>query len=148
MRSKLRRLCSSTNLPLGLVIVDYLQLMTASKETYSREQEVAQISRDLKNLAKEFDVPVLVAAQLNRKSEGRSNHLPTLSDLRESGAIEQDADVVKFIYRQDMYSSDPMTHTKKAQIIIAKNRNGPIDTVDLHYEPTTTKFTNITETDF
>ena len=125
-----------------MVIIDYLQLMSGSGRTDSRQQEVSEISRALKALARELSVPVIALSQLSRAVEQRPDHRPMLSDLRESGAIEQDADVVMFIYRDDYYNKDS---EKKgiAEIIIAKQRNGPIGTVELAWLPDYTKFANI-----
>ncbi len=140
MRTKCRKYKSEFGLQ--LVIIDYLQLMTASRANDSRQQEISDISRALKSLARELNVPIIALSQLSRAVEGRPNHRPMLSDLRESGAIEQDADVVMFIYRDDYYNPD----TEKrgvAEIIIAKQRNGPIGTVELSWQPQLTKFANL-----
>ena len=126
-----------------MIIIDYLQLMTGSgRSTDSRQQEISDISRSLKALARELNVPVLALSQLSRAVEQRPDHRPMLSDLRESGAIEQDADVVMFIYRDDYYNKD--TERKNiSEIIIAKQRNGPIGTVELVWLPDFTKFGNL-----
>ena len=140
IRSKCRRYKMDHGL--DLVIIDYLQLMSGSARNDSRQQEISDISRSLKGLARELDVPVIALSQLSRAVEGRPNHRPMLSDLRESGAIEQDADLVMFIYREDYYKED----TDKrgvAEIIIAKQRNGPIGTVELAWVPNQTKFQNL-----
>lgn len=140
LRSKCRKYKLEHNLE--LIIIDYLQLMTSNARTDSRQQEISDISRSLKALARELNVPVVVLSQLNRTVEQRPDHRPMLSDLRESGAIEQDADVVMFIYRDDYYNKD----TEKrgiAEIIIAKQRNGPIGTVELIWLPDFTKFGNL-----
>ena len=139
LRSKCRKYKLEHNL--GIVIIDYLQLMTGSKRVDSRQQEISDISRSLKSLARELNVPVVALSQLSRAVEQRPDHRPMLSDLRESGAIEQDADVVMFIYRDDYYNHDS---EKKgiAEIIIAKQRNGPIGTVELVWLPDYTKFAN------
>ena len=128
---------------LKLIIIDYLQLMSGSgRSTDSRQQEISDISRSLKALARELNVPVLALSQLSRAVEQRPDHRPMLSDLRESGAIEQDADVVMFIYRDDYYNKD--TELKGiSEIIIAKQRNGPIGTVNLAWLPEYTKFANL-----
>ena len=120
-------------------MIDYLQLMTGSKRADSRQQEISDISRSLKEIARELQVPVLALSQLSRAVEQRPDHRPMLSDLRESGAIEQDADVVMFLYRDDYYNKDS---EKKniAEVIIAKQRNGPIGTVELAWLPNLTKF--------
>ena len=127
---------------LGVIIIDYLQLMTGSKRTDSRQQEISDISRALKEIARELEVPVIALSQLSRAVEQRPDHRPMLSDLRESGAIEQDADVVMFIYRDDYYNKDS-ERKNVAEIIIAKQRNGPIGTVELVWLPNYTKFANM-----
>lgn len=125
-----------------LIIIDYLQLMSGNGRTDSRQQEISEISRALKALARELHVPVIALSQLSRAVEQRPDHRPMLSDLRESGAIEQDADVVMFIYRDDYYNKD--TDKKNiAEIIIAKQRNGPIGTINLVWLPQYTKFANM-----
>ena len=127
---------------LKLIIIDYLQLMSGSGRSDSRQQEISDISRSLKGLARELNVPVIALSQLSRQVEQRPDHRPMLSDLRESGAIEQDADVVMFIYRDDYYNKD--TPDKNiAEIIIAKQRNGPIGTINLVWLPQYTKFANM-----
>lgn len=140
LRSKCRKYKLENNL--GLVIIDYLQLMTGGgKGSESRQQEISDISRSLKALAREINAPVIALSQLSRACETRPDHRPMLSDLRESGAIEQDADVVMFIYRDDYYNKD--TDKKNiSEIIIAKQRNGPIGTVELVWLPNYTKFAN------
>jgi len=142
MRAKCRRL--KIEKQLGLVVVDYLQLMSAAagSRPESRQQEISEISRSLKGLAKELHVPMLVAAQLSRAVESRKDHRPLLSDLRESGAIEQDADVVAFLYRDEYYNPDTLKKGH-AEVIIAKQRNGPTGTVELSYLGHLTKFANI-----
>ena len=141
IRAKCRKLKLEKNI--GLVVIDYLQLVQGSnKRSSSREQEISEISRSLKILAKEINVPVIALSQLSRAPEQRPDHRPMLSDLRESGAIEQDADVVMFIYRDDYYHKD--TEKKDiAEIIIAKQRNGPIGTVELVWLPRYTQFVNM-----
>lgn len=143
--SELRSKCRKYKLEHGLqmVIIDYLQLMSGSgRGNDSRQQEISDISRSLKALARELNVPVIALSQLSRAVEQRPDHRPMLSDLRESGAIEQDADVVMFIYRDDYYNKD--TDRKGiAEIIIAKQRNGPIGTVELVWLPDYTKFANM-----
>ena len=141
LRSKARRLQAEHGI--DLVIVDYLQLMHATlegKRYANREQEIAEISRGLKGIAKELDVPVLALAQLSRAVESRKSKLPQLSDLRESGAIENDADVVLFIYREEMYTPENPEAKNSAEIIIAKHRNGPVGSVRLGFEPSQTRF--------
>ena len=141
MRSKCRKYKLEHDLK--LIIIDYLQLMSGSgRSTDSRQQEISDISRSLKALARELNVPVLALSQLSRAVEQRPDHRPMLSDLRESGAIEQDADVVMFIYRDDYYNKD--TELKGiSEIIIAKQRNCPIGTVNLAWLPEYTKFANL-----
>lgn len=140
LRSKCRKLKLEKNL--GLVIIDYLQLMSGSKKSESRQQEISEISRSLKSLAREINVPVVALSQLSRAVEQRPDKRPMLSDLRESGAIEQDADVVMFIYRDEYYR--PETEDQGiAEIIIGKQRNGPTGTVKLAYLPQYTKFGNL-----
>ena len=129
---------------LKLIIIDYLQLMSGSggRSSDSRQQEISDISRSLKALARELQVPVIALSQLSRAVEQRPEHRPMLSDLRESGAIEQDADVVMFLYRDDYYNPD--TEKKGiAEVIIAKQRNGPIGTIELVWLPDYTKFANL-----
>ena len=143
--SELRSKCRKYKLEQGLdlIIIDYLQLMTGrvGGRSESRQQEISEISRALKGLARELNVPVIALSQLSRAVEQRPDHRPMLSDLRESGAIEQDADVVMFIYRDDYYNKD--TEMKNiAEIIIAKQRNGSIGTVNLTWLPNYTKFAN------
>ena len=139
IRAKCRKLKIEKNI--GLVVIDYLQLISGSGKTSSREQEIAEISRSLKILAKEIDVPVIALSQLSRAPEARTDHRPMLQDLRESGSIEQDADMVMFIYRDDYYNPQS-EQTNIAEIIIAKNRSGPVGTVELLWMPSYTKFAN------
>ena len=139
IRAKCRKLKLEKNI--GLVVIDYLQLIQGSGNTKSREQEIAEISRSLKILAKEINVPVLALSQLSRAPEARPDHRPMLQDLRESGSIEQDADIVMFLYRDDYYN--PETEDKNiAEVIIAKHRAGPTGTVELLWMPSYTKFAN------
>lgn len=144
--TELRSKCRKYKLEHGLdlVIIDYLQLMSGSAggRSDSRQQEISEISRSLKAIARELNVPVIALSQLSRAVEQRPEHRPMLSDLRESGAIEQDADVVMFIYRDDYYNKDTET-PNQAEIIIAKQRNGPIGTVNLAWLPDYTKFANL-----
>ena len=142
LRSKCRKYKLEQDLK--LVIIDYLQLMSGSigKRSDSRQQEISEISRSLKAIARELNVPVIALSQLSRAVEQRPEHRPMLSDLRESGAIEQDADVVMFIYRDDYYNKDTDT-PNQAEINIAKQRNGPIGTVNLAWIPDYTKFANL-----
>jgi replicative DNA helicase len=140
LRSKCRKYKLENDL--GLIIIDYLQLMSGNGKTDSRQQEISDISRSLKALARELNVPVITLSQLSRAVEQRPDHRPILSDLRESGAIEQDADVVMFIYRDDYYNKD--TEFKGvSELIIAKQRNGPIGTVRLAWLPEQTRFANL-----
>ena len=143
--SELRSKCRKMKLEYGLsvVIIDYLQLMSGSKKGGgdNRQQEISDISRSLKALARELHAPVIALSQLSRACETRQDHRPMLSDLRESGAIEQDADVVMFLYRDDYYNKDT-EHPNEAEVIIAKQRNGPIGTVTLIWKPEYTKFVN------
>jgi len=143
--TELRSKCRKKKLEsgLGLIIIDYLQLMSGSgKGNDNRQQEIAEISRNLKALAREMEAPVIALSQLSRACEARPDHRPMLSDLRESGAIEQDADIVMFLYRDDYYNKDS-EHPNEAEVIIAKQRNGPIGTVTLLWKPETTKFVNL-----
>ena len=140
MRSKCRKYKLEHDLK--LIIIDYLQLMSGNGRSDSRQQEISDISRSLKGLARELNVPVIALSQLSRAVEQRPDHRPMLSDLRESGAIEQDADVVMFIYRDDYYNKDS-DMKNIAEIILAKQRNGPIGTVNLVWLPQYTKFANM-----
>ena len=140
MRAKCRRLKAKHGL--GLVIVDYLQLMQSPRRSENRQQEVSEISRALKILAKELELPVVCASQLNRGVEYRSDKRPFLGDLRESGSIEQDSDMVMFIYRDEVYNPDS-PNKGEAELIIAKHRNGPTGTVNLAFMNQYTKFANI-----
>ena len=140
LRSKARRLQSQHGV--SLIIIDYLQLMSGRGKE-NRVQEVGEISRGLKALARELNVPVIALSQLSRAFEGRQSHIPMLSDLRESGSIEQDADIVMFIYRDELYNKDS---DKKgiAEIHIAKHRNGPVGVVNMRFDPATTRFADLT----
>ncbi len=139
IRAKCRKLKLEKNI--GMVVIDYLQLIQGSGKTSSREQEIAEISRSLKILAKEIDVPVIALSQLSRAPEARPDHRPMLQDLRESGSIEQDADIVMFIYRDDYYNPQEAP-TNIAEIIIAKNRSGQTGTAELLWMPSFTRFAN------
>ncbi|MEJ5198508.1 MAG: replicative DNA helicase [Anaerolineae bacterium] len=140
LRTKARRLQAEHGL--DMVIVDYLQLMRSDTRSENRVQEISYISRSLKSLARELEVPLIALSQLSRAVESRSDHKPVLSDLRESGAIEQDADVVMFIYREEMVKEN--TERKNiADVIVAKHRNGPTDTVPLYFDKTLTRFADL-----
>lgn len=142
MRAKARRLATEQK-QLDLIMVDYLQLMSGStRRSESRQQEVSQISRELKALAKELNVPLIALSQLSRAPENRTDHRPQLADLRESGAIEQDADVVAFIYREEVYNRSD-ENKNIAELIVAKQRNGPTDTVYLAFLNQFAKFTDL-----
>lgn len=143
MKAKSRRLKAERGL--GLIVVDYIQLMRGGGSSRdSREQEISEISRSLKALAKELQVPVIALSQLNRKVEDRPNRRPQMADLRESGAIEQDADVIAFIYRDEVYNkADDNLEKGKAEIIIGKQRNGPTGTVKLAFLNQYTTFENL-----
>ncbi len=140
IRAKLRRLKMKCP-DLGLVIIDYLQLIE-DKSSTDRNQQISSISRSLKALARELELPVIALSQLSRKVEDRKDKTPMLSDLRESGAIEQDADVVMFVYREEYYEKDNPELKNKAQIVVAKQRNGPTGQFDLLFQGSTTKFKN------
>ena len=149
LRSKARRLKSEHDI--GLIIIDYLQLMLGGANPESRQQEISEISRSLKALAKELGVPVIALSQLNRELEKRADKRPMMSDLRESGAIEQDADVIMFVYREAVYceqcrkrdNSCTQNHDRNAEIIIGKQRNGAIGTVNLAFFGEHTRFENL-----
>lgn len=144
LRGKARRLRSRYGIK--CVFIDYLQLMSQGGKVESRQQEVSEISRYLKALARELEIPVIVLSQLNRSPEGREGHRPRMSDLRESGSIEQDADVVVLLHREDYYHRGEQDYqeTNSAEIIIAKQRNGPTDTIELNFNGTFTRFGNKT----
>lgn len=149
LRAKSRRMKAEHNI--GLIVIDYLQLMRGRDNSDSRQQEISEISRSLKALAKELDVPVIALSQLNRGLESRTDKRPMMSDLRESGAIEQDADVIMFVYREAVYcekcKNKELTcdegHERNAEIVIGKQRNGPIGTVNLVFMGEHTKFENL-----
>ncbi len=140
LRSKCRKLKQTKNI--GLIIIDYLQLMNASRPVESRQLFIAEVSRALKGLAKELGVPVIALSQLNRAADSRTDHKPVLADLRESGSIEQDADVVMFIYRDEYYNPDTTKRPGEADIIVAKNRSGALGTVSLLWDGKYTLFKN------
>ena len=149
IRAKCRRLASSEK-GLGIVIIDYLQLISGSaRYVGNRQQEVSEISRSLKTLDMELKIPVIALAQLSRTVEGREDKRPLLSDLRESGSIEQDADIVAFLYRDDYYTKETSIdeNTSKSEFIIAKHRNGPTTTVDLIFKRNTSTFVNMLKED-
>ena len=143
IRAKARRMKSKHGL--DMIIVDYLQLMTLKTKVESREREVSEMSRILKSIAKELQVPIIALAQLNRGVEGRSNRRPMLSDLRESGSIEQDADIIMMLYREDYYDTDTPEIKGMAEVIIGKQRNGPTGKVKLHWEPEFGRFSDHVE---
>ncbi len=138
LRSKCRKLKQTQNIE--LIIIDYLQLMSSNRPVESRQQFISDVSRALKNIARELNVPVIALSQLSRAVDARTEHKPVLSDLRESGAIEQDADVVMFIYRDEYYNPETTTKPQTAEIIIAKQRNGETGSVDLRWIGKYTKF--------
>ncbi len=140
MRSKCRKYKMDQDIQ--LVIVDYIQLMSSGGRNDNRQQEISEISRALKGIARELNVPVIALSQLNRAVESRTDHRPMLSDIRESGAIEQDADVIMFLYRDDYYNADSEKRNI-AEVIIAKQRNGPTGTIELAWQPTYTRFVNL-----
>ena len=141
IKAKLRRLKN-----VDLIIIDYLQLMSASRRIDNRVQEISEITRNLKILAKEFNVPVITLSQLSRASEQRTEHKPQLSDLRDSGSIEQDADIVLFLYREDYYrnssDSDADVNKNSGECIVAKNRHGETRSVPLHWQGEFMRFTS------
>ena len=141
IRSKARRL-KSRHPDLGLVVVDYLQLMSSAGNAENRVQEVSQISRSLKILARDLEVPILALSQLSRAVEQRTDKRPILSDLRESGSIEQDADLVAFIYRDEYYNEES-DQQGLAEVILAKHRNGPTDSVKLSFLKRYAKFADL-----
>jgi len=141
MKAKARRLKQQHGL--GLIVIDYLQLMSSPGRVENRQQEISAISRNLKGMAKDLDVPVLALSQLSRGVEARGDHRPMLSDLRESGALEQDADVVLFIFREEVYKPDDETVRNMATMIIGKQRNGPIGQFDMHFHKEFTRFNDL-----
>ncbi len=141
MRTKCRRLYAEHGL--DLIMIDYLQLMVTERQSNNRVQEISEISRALKGLARELDVPVVAAAQLSRAVEQRQDKRPMLSDLRDSGSIEQDADIVMFIYRDEYYNPDTTERPNIAELSIAKHRNGPTGTVDLYWHGKLATFRNL-----
>ena len=136
IKAKLRRIKD-----LGLVVIDYLQLMTSGRSIQNRVQEVSEITRNLKLMAKELNIPVITLSQLSRSIESRSEHKPMLSDLRESGSIEQDADVVMFLHREALYNEQESVNDAKC--IVAKNRHGETGSIDLYWDGQYTRFSSI-----
>ncbi len=147
LRAKARRLARTEENGLSLIVVDYLQLMQLPLSSENRVNQISEISRSLKSLAKELNVPVVALSQLNRAVEQRPNKRPIMADLRDSGAIEQDADVILFIYRDEVYNEDS-EQGNKAEIIIGKQRNGPIGTVNLTFLKEFTRFENFSTDSF
>ncbi len=145
VRAKCRRLALEQK-EIGLVVIDYLQLMEASGNKEDRTQQISGISRGLKSLARELNVPVIALSQLSRAVESRPDKRPMMSDLRESGAIEQDADIIMFIYRDEYYNKEDTENRGKAEVIVAKHRNGAVGSVDLLFQGSITKFKNVTKT--
>lgn len=145
MRSKVRRLKHEQGV--DLIIIDYLQLMTGGKAE-NRQQEISAISRKLKAMAREMDVPILALSQLSRGVELRAEKKPQLSDLRESGSLEQDADIVMFLYRDEYYNRDEAENKNIAELIIAKNRNGPTTSIHLQFDKETMRFSNLTRAEY
>ena len=141
IRSKARRLAHEVGL--DLIVIDYLQLMTG-RRAENRQQEISDISRNLKTLARELDVPILALSQLSRSVELRAEKKPQLSDLRESGSLEQDADIVMFLYREEYYNREESDKANVAELIIAKNRNGPTTAINLYFDKETMRFDNLT----
>ena len=144
IRSKARRL-KMREPNLGLIVIDYLQLMTSGTSVESRVQEVSQISRSLKVLARDLDVPIIAISQLSRAVEQRHDKRPILSDLRESGSIEQDADLVMFIYRDEYYNGEESDQQGLAEVHLSKHRNGPTDTIKLSFLRRFAKFADLAQ---
>ena len=147
LRAKARRLARTEHHGLSLIVVDYLQLMQLPMSTENRVNQISEISRSLKSLAKELSVPVIALSQLNRAVEQRPNRRPVMADLRDSGAIEQDADVILFIYRDSEYNEDS-EHGNKAEIDVAKQRNGPTGVINLTFLKEFTRFENFSSDSF
>ena len=145
IKAKCRRLMMEEK-DLGLIVIDYLQLMEGGGNPNDRNQQISQISRSLKGLARELDVPIIALSQLSRGVESRPDKRPMMSDLRDSGAIEQDADIIMFIYRDEYYNRDDVNNKGKAEVILAKHRNGAVGTIELLFQSNITKFKNPTKT--
>ena len=145
IKAKCRRLMMEEK-ELGLIVIDYLQLMEGGGNPNDRNQQISAISRSLKGLARELDVPIIALSQLSRGVESRPDKRPMMSDLRDSGAIEQDADIVMFIYRDEYYNRDDVNNKGKAEVILAKHRNGAVGTIELLFQSSITKFKNPTKT--
>ena len=145
LRAKARQLVSEQGIE--ILFIDYIQLLSAGKRLESRQQEISYISRSLKALAKELDIPIIALSQLSRAPEARTDHRPVMSDLRESGAIEQDADVILFIFRKFVYSKD-LDDKGLGEIIISKHRNGPTGVVNVTFIDKYAKFDNQTDTNY
>jgi replicative DNA helicase len=145
VRAKARRLLQQHDEGLGLIVIDYLQLMRGRAALDNRQQEISEISRSLKALAKELNVPVVALSQLSRAIETRGDNTPRLSDLRESGALEQDADVIMFLHRPSFYSKDPMEEEarKTAEVHIGKQRNGPTGKLEVAFLSQYARFENL-----
>ena len=146
IKAKVRRINQDPSRPdIGLIIIDYLQLMSTGKRSENRVQEISEITRNMKVMAKELNLPVIALSQLSRSAEksGRADHRPVLSDLRDSGSIEQDADVVLFLYREAYYDNGEEADTSVAECIVAKNRHGEVGKVDLAWDGAHTRFTNV-----
>ena len=142
LRARARRMARQFG-TLGLIVIDYLQLMSSGSNAENRVQEVSQISRNLKVLARDLDVPILALSQLSRAVEQRHDKRPILSDLRESGSIEQDADLVLFVYRDEYYNGEESDQQGLAELILAKHRNGPTDSVKLSFLRRYAKFADL-----
>ena len=143
LRARARRLARQYGGKLGLLVIDYIQLMSGNRQGENRATEVSEISRSIKSLAKELQVPIVALSQLSRKVEERTDKRPMMSDLRESGAIEQDADVILMMYRDEYYNKDSQDNKGMAEVIIGKQRNGPTGTVRLAFLGEYTRFENL-----
>ncbi|PKO85223.1 MAG: replicative DNA helicase, partial [Betaproteobacteria bacterium HGW-Betaproteobacteria-12] len=143
LRARARRLARQYGGKLGLLVIDYIQLMSGNRQGENRATEVSEISRSIKSLAKELQVPIVALSQLSRKVEERNDKRPMMSDLRESGAIEQDADVILMMYRDEYYNKESQDNKGMAEVIIGKQRNGPTGTVRLAFLGEYTRFENL-----